>query len=128
MAAVSVFQFVDGCASGFCQQLVTHADTADRFISGECLADILDGRIAGIRVAGAVADEQAVVFQRIEIVIPGYANDGYITLQQAANDVMLHPAVHQDNPLFAFTFPVSNHFLAGHFIYIIHIRVLSEIG
>ena len=50
MATVSVFQFVDGGASGFCQQLVTHADTADRFVSGERFADILNGRIAGIRV------------------------------------------------------------------------------
>ena len=61
MATVSVLQFVDGGASGFCQQLVTHADTADRFIAGKCFADILNGRIAGIRVAGAVTDEQTVV-------------------------------------------------------------------
>ena len=41
---------------------------------------------------------------------------------------MFHPAIHQDNPLFTFAFSISNHFLTGHFIYIIHIRVLSEIG
>ena len=128
MATVSVFQFVDGGASGFCQQLVTHADTADRFVSGERFADILNGRIAGIRVAGTVADEQAVVFQRIEIVIPGHADNRYITFQQAADDVMFHAAIYQDNAFLTFAFAVSNHFLTGHFIYIIHIRVFSEIG
>ena len=70
MATMTVLQFIDRSTAGFRQQLVTHANTANRLIPGKRLTDIPHGGIASIRIARTVADKQAIVFQLIEVVVP----------------------------------------------------------
>lgn len=93
MAAVAVFQLIDRSASGFGKQLVSHANAADRFVPIKCLADVPDGSIAGIGVAGTVRKEKPVIFQVIEIVVPRDTYHSNIPLQKVSDDIGLHAAI-----------------------------------
>ncbi len=73
VAAVAVFEFVCACSGGFSQQLVSHADSADRFVAFEGFADVADGGFGEVRVARAVTDEESVVGYGAEVVVPWYA-------------------------------------------------------
>ena len=71
VAAVSVFQLVDFRPSGLAEELVAHADAED----GELLvlhrpADVLHRGIARVGVSGAVGDEQPVILQAVEVIVP----------------------------------------------------------
>ena len=80
----------------FGKQLVSHTDAEDgQFLVLHCLADMLHGSIAGIRVARAVGDEQPVELHPSIIIVPGNANHFHVTFQQAADDVMLDAAIHK---------------------------------
>ena len=99
MATMTVLQFIDRSAAGFRQQLVTHANTANRLIPGKRLTDIPHGGIASIRIARTVADKQAIVFQLIEVVVPRHTDHRHVTPQQATDDVMFHAAVQKHDAL-----------------------------
>ena len=97
VAPVSVLQFVDGGAASLCQELVAHADAADRTVAGKRFADVLYGSVAGIGVARTVAEEETVVVQVVEVVVPRHADDHEVPLQKAADDVVLDAAVEEHN-------------------------------
>ena len=121
MRAVAVFEFIDRCAGGFREQLVAHADThAGAHVRvGEELANVFHGLGCGVRVAGAVGEEQAVKLQLIEIVVPGHAHHFHAAPQQAADNVVLHAAVHEYYAA-ACALAVSDDFLARNFFHIVH--------
>ena len=97
VAPVSVLQFVDGGTASLCQKLVAHADAADRTVAGKRFADVLYGSVAGIGVARTVAEEETVVVQVVEVVVPRDADDHEVPLQKAADDVVLDAAVEEHN-------------------------------
>ena len=111
VGAVAVFQLVGGGAGGDAQQLVAHADAADGFISLQGLADVLHRDLAERRVARAVGDEEAVPVELVEVVVPRDADQLHAALHQAAQDLVLDAAVHQDHLLVALA--VADHFLAA---------------
>ena len=91
VAPVSVLQFINRRAACLCQQLVAHADTADGAVALQCLADMLYSRLAGIRVARPVGEEQPVVVQPVEVIVPRNTDDCHAPPEQAADNVRLHP-------------------------------------
>jgi len=61
----------------------------------------------------------------IEVVIPGYANHGGIAFEQAADNVVFHAAIHQQHAFFPA--PVSNHFFAAYFGYLIFVVGIDKV-
>ena len=126
MAAVAVFQFIDRSAACLGKQLVSHADAADRFVSGKRLADMLNSHIAGIRVAGTVRDEKPVVVQRVEVIVPGDADNGHIPFQQAAYDVCFHTTVEEHDTLFPFSFSIGDNFFTAYTVDVVDTPVIRH--
>ena len=88
VAAVTILQLIDFSAARLGEQLVAHTDTKDRLVGkAHRLADVLYSLIARIRVTGSVRDEESVVLQRREIIVPGHPDDFHIPFEQAADNV-----------------------------------------
>lgn len=99
MAAVAILQFIDRSTACFGKQLVSHANATDRFVPIQCLADIPDSNIASIRIARAVRKEKPIVFQMIEIIVPGNTYHRYIPLQKVTDDIGFHTTIEKHNTL-----------------------------
>ena len=57
------------------------------------------------RVARTVSQEKPVKFQLVEIIVPRDAYEADSPLDEAPEDVVLDPAVHEDHSLFPFAVP-----------------------
>ena len=127
MAAVTVFQLIDRSAGGLGEELVAHADAhaGTHGGAGEELADILHGFRAGVGVARAVGQEEAVELELVEVVVPGHADDFHAAAEEAADDVVLHAAVHEHHLLQALAFVVAYDFLARYLGHVVHAGILG---
>ena len=96
---VTILQFVDRCACSFREQLVAHADAhaGTHLRIGEKSANVFNSLHAGVGIAGAVGQKQAVELQFIEVVVPRHANHFHTAVDQATNDVVFHTTVHQNH-------------------------------
>ena len=101
MAAVSVFELECGGSGGFGKELVAHAYTADGFADTDCLADVCHGGFCHVGVAGSVGNEQSVVGDGCEVVVPWYHDDTYSAPCETPDDVVLHAAVYEYDGLVA---------------------------
>ena len=100
MGAVAVFQFIDGGAGGFAEQLVAHADAADGLAAErDLLADDVDGSLTGVGVAGTIGQEEAVEVHRGVVVVPRHADDLDAAADEAADDIGLDAAVDEHHLL-----------------------------
>ena len=126
VAAMAVFQFQDAGAGGDAEELVAQADAHDGFGPPSFLPVTLallhhfpqDGDRLGtfLRVAGAVAQEDAVEIQFGIVIVPGDPQHFDAAAQQAADDVVLASAVHEDHPAGGLLFRMIEDGLpAGHF-------------
>ena len=132
MTAMAVFQFVCLCSGSFGEQLVAHTDAEYRTSDVHRLPYVLHCDSAIVRVAGAVRYEQAVIVLYggvcIEIIVPGHPYHLYSSLEEAADDVMLHSAIHQHH-LFACSLTVADDVAArcrGHQVAFIGILIIRH--
>ena len=128
VAAVAVLELVDRGAGSFGKELVSHADAhaGAHLGTGEELADVFHSLDAGVGVSGAVGQEEAVEFQVVEVVVPGHADDFHTATEQAADDVVLHAAVHEHDFLEALAFVVTHDFLTRNARHVVHAFVLRR--
>ena len=114
---MTVFQFVYCGTSSLCQQLVTHADThagAHFPFLLFCIKELLDvfhSIYCCVGVARTIGKEKSVKFKLVEIVVPWNTNHFNPTLEQTADDVVFHTAIHKHN-LFALSFTIADDLLA----------------
>ena len=101
VTTVTVLQLVCLGTGGTSQQLVTQTDTHEglHLLVAEELADMLYRLGALLGVARTVSQEETVELQLIEIVIPGYTNHLYTSVQQATDDIGLDTAIDKNDLL-----------------------------
>ena len=95
-AVVAELHFHGAGATGQSQQLVSQADAEHRDIGFQYLPDSLDGVIAGLRVAGAIGQEDAVGIQRQHLCgrgLGGYHGEPATPVNQHPQDIALHAVI-----------------------------------
>ncbi len=98
-AAVAEFEFVGGRAHGQAEELVAEADAEDRLFADEIFEGGLDV-VDGLRVAGAVGDEDAVGLVGEDFVGGGVGRDdgdAASGLGEVAEDIAFEAAVDGDD-------------------------------
>ena len=80
------------------EDLVTHADTIDRFALLHELTDMLHRLGAEVRVARTVRNEESVVLLRREVIVPRDNRYAHVELKQLTDDILFHTHVHQADP------------------------------
>ena len=111
VAAVAIFQFIGVGTSGPGEQLVAHAYSENRLVPFHRLAKVGDRDVAELRVARPVGDEQPVVVELVEIVVPRHPDDFHSPFHEAPEDVVLHATVNHHDCLGAAA--IFNHILAA---------------
>lgn len=111
MAAVAIFQFINLRPGSLAEKLITHADAADRFSDLESLAYILHSFLGKLRRTGAVADEETVVGNLSEIIIPWNERNTNATPGETTDDVVFCAAIDEHHPFFAIS--KLDHLLGG---------------
>lgn len=79
MTSVSVLQFISISSSGFGEQLVTHANSENRFFFFHSFPNVFYRNSTSIGITRSVGDEQSVIFYCIEIVVPRNTDNGNIS-------------------------------------------------
>ena len=126
VGAVAVFQFIDGGAGGFAEQLVAHADAADGLAAErDLLADDVDGSLTGVGVAGTIGQEETVEVHRSVVVIPGNADNLNTTIDKTTYDIILYTTIYKNN-LTASTFIIADYIFARYFIYPVNALILGS--
>ena len=105
MAAVAVFELKGRGPRGTGEQLVPHAYAEDGNVLLHSLFQMPDSRFAKFRISRAVGYEKSVVFQCVEVIVPRDAYEADSPLDEAPENVVLDPAVHEDHSLFPFSVP-----------------------
>ena len=95
VAAMAVFQLEGVGTRGPGQQLVPHADAEDGLVFLHGLPEVPHRGLTQFRVAGAIGDEQPVVFKCVEVVVPRYPYQADAPFYEAAQDIVFHSAVDQ---------------------------------
>ncbi len=122
---MTVLQLVDGGTCSLGEQLVTHADTADRLAAlANLLADNIHRILAHVRVARTVGKEEAIEVHVSVIVVPRHTNHLHTSINQATDDVRLHTTIDEYH-LLASTLIVANNLLAAHLVNEVHTLVVG---
>ena len=108
MASVSVFQFIRTCSSGFGKELVSHAYSEDRALFFQGFPYVSYRYFASVGIARPVRNKQPVVFDRVEVIIPGHSDDCDITFQKTPYYIVFYTAIDQHDSFLPV--PVSNDF------------------
>ena len=111
MTAVPVLQFIGVGTPGSGEQLVAHAYSENRLVPFHRLAKVGNRDVAELRVARPVGDEQPVVVELVEIVVPRHPDDLHSPFHEAPEDVVLDSAVNHHDCLGAAA--IFNHILAA---------------
>ena len=101
VSSVAIFQFICGGSGCFREQLVAHADAAYWLACGHGLADVFNRSVDHVGVAGAVGDEETVVGDEVEIIVPRHEHHSDTATGQAADNVVFDAAVNENHGLFA---------------------------
>ena len=124
MAPVSVFQLICSGTRSPRKQLVAHADSENRLVSLHCLAETIYGHLAELRIAGTVGNEESVIVEAEEIIVPWHPYKLDASVHEAAEDIVLDSAVHEDD--FLLSGAVADDFLAAHYVnLVVEIRVVN---
>ena len=117
MRTMTIFKLVNRSATGFCQQLITHTDTANRLCrKAHLLSYNVYGILTHIRIAGAIGKEQSVEVHIRIIIVPRNAYYLYTSVQKTSDNVILYAAVNKNN-LLSGSFVVTYNLLAAYFVY-----------
>lgn len=81
--------------------MVAHAYTTDRLVAGNSLSYVSHSLLGEIRIAWTVGDEQAVVVNSGEIIIPGNSHHLHASIDEAADNIELYAAVDENHRLVA---------------------------
>ena len=123
VASVSILEFVGLCSTGLGKELVAHTYTEDRLVAqSHGSAQVVDSCSALVGVTWAVADEDAIVVQGGEVVVPRHTHYLHSTALEAAYDIALHAAVDEDDGLFS-SLIVADDFFARDFVDVVDRRV-----
>ena len=127
VGAVAVLQLIDAGAGRLGQQLVAHADAHAGTHVGRSqeLADILDRGHTGLGGRRIIKQKKTAEPHPVEVIVPGHTHHVHSPPQEAADDIGLHAAVHQDDGLCGVRCVVSDDLLAAHLSHEVHPLVLS---
>ena len=99
VATVSVLHLADLCSCSCSEELIAHADPADRLLLSEGLADMFDGDATLIGVARSIREEEPVKVNLIKVIVPGYAVERDLWTDEVADDIVLRAAVYEHDLL-----------------------------
>ena len=101
MGTMTIFQFIGLRTCRLGQQLVAETDAHARLhlrVIQE-RADVRHRLLATLRIARTVGQEKTVEVKLIEIIVPRHAHHLDAALDEAADDIRLHAAIHEDHLL-----------------------------
>lgn len=119
VAAVAILELV--CLRTAClgKKLIAHADTKYGLITkAHGTLQVVNGWTTLVGVAWAVADEDAIVVESGEIIVPRHSDNLYSTTNKTAEDVAFHTTVYKYDGLLS-SCVVTNDFLTRDFVYIV---------
>ena len=114
MASMTIFKFIHLCSGRLAEKLISHADSTYRLPNFKSLAYILHSFLGKFGRTRAVADEESVVRDCSEIVVPGHEGDAHATSGEAADDIIFCAAIHEYHSLLPFS--EFHHFLSRNLI------------
>ena len=125
---MTILQFIGFGACCASQQLVPKADThtwTNVFRLKKC-SDMLYGLATLFRITRTIGKEKSVKLQLVEVKVPWHTNDFDTTLDETADDVGLHTAIHEHH-LFCFRTirAIGHHLLATHLLHPIYGAVVN---
>ena len=99
MGTMTIFQFIGLRTCRLGQQLVAQTDTHTRthLLTVEERTDMLHRLLATLRIARTVGQEKTVEVKLIEIIVPRHAHHLDAALDETADDIRLHAAIHEDH-------------------------------
>ena len=116
MTSMSIFEFVDGCASCFGKQLISHANTTNRFFAYVHLsAKDVNGIHTHVRVSWTISKEQSIKIHGSIVIIPWHSYHLDISFYETPYNICLNTTINKDN-LFADSLIISYNILATYFI------------
>ena len=126
MRAMTILELVDAGTAGFSQELITHADTADRLTTlGHLTTEDGHSLLAHVRVTRSVRKEQSIEIQFGIVVIPRNTDYFHVPIYQTTNDIVFDTTVNKYHFL-PCPFVIANHLFTAHLFYEVHAFIVSR--